>query len=148
MKKQVLFSLLCLGFCILGLSGFKKYDLHFTNQNFNVTKARQPVTITAVFSVMDGLHWTGTFTTSGALDVSGSAVMDIDPNQNGVRAHCVVELTAPDGTITIHQECEFKTKPPKGQWQIVGGTGAYANLKGNGSLTMPPATEAMEGYIY
>jgi hypothetical protein len=148
MKKQVLFPLLCLCLCIFGLSGFKKGDLHYTNQNFKVSKTREPVTITAVFTVFEGLHWTGTFTTSGALNVSGSAVMDVGLNQNGVRAHCVVELTAPDGTITIHQECEFKTNPPKGQWQIVSGTGAYANLKGNGSLLMPPATEAMEGYIY
>jgi hypothetical protein len=141
MKKQILSVLVCLSICVLSLSGFKQ-------DNVNAKMARQPVTITAVFSIFDGPHWTGTFTTSGALTVSGDAVMDIGLNQNGVRAHCVVELTAPDGTITIHQECEFKTNPPKGEWQIVSGTGAYANLKGNGSLTMPPATEAMVGYIY
>ena len=141
MKKQVQFMLVCLSICILALSSF-------IQDNLKAKTARKPVTITAVFPTMDGLHWTGTFTTTGALDITGSAVMDINPNHNGVRAHCVVELTAPDGTITIHQECEFKTKPPKGQWQIVDGTGAYENLKGNGSLTMPPATEAMEGYIY
>jgi hypothetical protein len=90
----------------------------------------------------------GTFTTSGALNVSGTAEMVVGPNENGVRAHCVVILTAPDGTITIHQRCEFATDPPKGQWNVVGGTGAYANLKANGSLLMPPDTEAMEGTVY
>src|SRR5689334_17704205 len=133
MKKQALSLLGCLTICILALSGFKPH-----NARTKMDKA--PVTITAVFFVFEGLHWTGNFTTTGALTVSGDAVMDIGPNQNGVRAHCVVELTAPDGTITIHQECEFKTKPPKGEWQVVGGTGAYANLKAHGSLTMPPAT--------
>jgi hypothetical protein len=67
---------------------------------------------------------------------------------NGVRAHCVVVLVTSDGTITIHQECVFTTNPPQGRWEIVSGTGAYANLKGNGSLTMPPNTEAMTGTIY
>jgi len=62
----------------------------------------------------------------------------------------VVTLTASDGsgTITIHQECQFATSPPKGRWEIVSGTGAYANVRGNGSLRMPPNTEAMRGFIY
>ena len=83
-----------------------------------------------------------------ALNISGSAEMVVGFNNNQVRAHCVVILTAPNGTITIHQECVFATNPPKGRWEIVSGTGAYANLKGNGSLLMPPDTEAMEGFIY
>jgi hypothetical protein len=105
------------------------------------------VTITAVYDFSTFPNVTGTFTTSGALNISGTTTMDISLNVNGIRGHCVVVLTTPDGTITIHQECVFATNPPQGRWEIVSGTGAYANLKGNGSLTMPPNTEAMTGVI-
>src|SRR6059058_3071921 len=114
--------------------------------NVSASTHKQAVTITGVYDFSTFPHVLGTFTTTGALTISGSSTMDVGPNQNGTRAHCVVVLTASDGTITIHQECEFATNPPKGQWQIVSGTGAYANLKGNGSLLMPPNTEAMTGY--
>jgi len=74
--------------------------------------------------------------------------MHVDLNHNGTTAHCVVTLIASDGTIIIHQQCQFATDPPEGRRQIVSGTGAYANLKGNGSLLMPPDSEAMTGVIY
>ena len=110
---------------------------------------RTPVTITAVYDFSTFPDVTGTFTTTGALTVSGSSTMHVGLNENGVRAHCVVTLIAPDGVIIIHQECQFATSPPAGRWEIVSGTGAYANLSGNGPLTMPPpTTEAMTGFIY
>ncbi len=107
-----------------------------------------PVRIIAVYDFSTFPNVIGTFTTSGALTISGTSTMDIGLNGNGIRGHCVVQLIASDGTITIHQECEFGTPIPKGQWQIVSGTGAYWNLKGNGSLLMPPDTEDMTGVIY
>ena len=109
-----------------------------------------PVTITAVYDFSTFPNVSGTFYTTGALTISGVSTMHVDPNVNGVVAHCVVTLIPSDssGTIIIDQECQFATSPPKGRWEIVGGTGAYANLNGNGSLTMPPNTEAMTGYIY
>src|SRR6266513_2428510 len=110
--------------------------------------ARAPVTITAVFDFSTFPDVTGTFTTTGALTISGPATMHVDLNFNGTTAHCVVTLIAPDGNIIIHQQCVFATSPPQGRWEIVSGTGAYANLNGNGSLTMPPNTEAMTGVIY
>ena len=78
--------------------------------------------------------------------------MHLEVNANGIVFHCVVTLIASDGsgTIIIHQECELATAYPyKGRWQIVSGTGAYANVKGNGSLTMPnpPDSEAMRGAV-
>jgi hypothetical protein len=111
---------------------------------------RTPVTITAVFTGGIFPNLTGHFTTSGALVTSGDVTMAINSNNNGTRAHCVVTLIASDGTgtIIIHQQCQFATSPAKGRWEIVSGTGAYANLKGNGSLLMPPDTEAMTGVIY
>ncbi|MDB5152251.1 MAG: hypothetical protein JWR54_1002 [Mucilaginibacter sp.] len=105
------------------------------------------VTITAVYDFSTFPNVSGTFTTSGALNISGTSTMDVGPNINGIRAHCVVVLVTPEGTITIHQECVFATNPPQGRWEIVSGTGAYANLQGNGTLTMPPNTEAMTGFI-
>ena len=107
-----------------------------------------PVTITGTFDYSTFPDVTGTFTTTGALTISGDTTMHIGPNYNGTRAHCVVTLIAPDGVIIIHQECVFATSPPQGRWEIVSGTGAYANLKGNGSLLMPENTEAMTGVIY
>ena len=107
-----------------------------------------PVTITAVYDFSTFPNVTGTFTTGGALTISGASTMHVEPNLNGTIAHCVVTLIASDGTIIIHQECQFGSPTPQGRWQIVSGTGVYANLNGNGSLTMPPNTEAMTGVIF
>ena len=109
-----------------------------------------PVTITATYDFSTYPNVAGTFITSGALTISGPATMHVDPIVPGTVAHCVVTLIPSDnsGTIIIDQECHFATSPPAGRWEIVSGTGAYANLQGNGSLTMPPNTEAMTGFIY
>jgi hypothetical protein len=122
----------------------------------------EPVTITGVYDFTNFPNTTGTFTTSGALTLSGTSTMHVDLNYDGIRAHCVVTLIPSDnsGTIIIDQECQFATSMPapyptgqgKGRWEVVGGTGAYANLNGNGSLTMPVVNgfneEAMTGVIY
>src|SRR5437879_3386377 len=123
-----------------------------------------PVTITGVYDFTNFPNTTGTFTASGALgNLSGTSTMHVDPNYDGIRAHCVVTLIPSNGlgTIIIDQQCQFATSMPapyttgqgKGRWEIVGGTGAYANLNGNGSLTMPTSAqgfpeEAMTGYLY
>jgi hypothetical protein len=124
-----------------------------------------PVTITGVYDFSTFPNTTGTFTASGALgNLSGTSTMNVGLNPfNGIRAHCVVTLTPSNGlgTIIIDQQCQFATSMPapyptgqgKGRWEIVGGTGAYANLNGNGSLTMPTSAggfpeEAMTGVIY
>jgi hypothetical protein len=108
-----------------------------------------PVTIIGIydFSTFPSVVW-GTFTTSGALTISGTTSMDAVPNKNGEIFHCEIVLYATDGTITIHQECQSATSPWKGRWEIVSGTGAYANFRGNGLVLMPPNTEAMTGVIY
>jgi hypothetical protein len=122
---------------------------------------RVPVTITAVYDFSTFPNVAGTFTTTGGLNISGASTMNVGLNFNGIRAHCVVTLIASNGTIIIDQQCQFATSMPapyptgqgKGRWEIVGGTGAYANLFGNGSLTMPTNAqgfpeEAMTGFIY
>src|SRR5213080_1580289 len=123
----------------------------------SATPTPVPVTITATFDFAGFPDVTGTFTTTGALTISGPATMHVDLNPfnglnplYGISAHCVVILMPPPGySIIIDQECQFATSPPKRRWEIVGGTGAYANLNRHGSLTMPPPlTEAMTGVIY
>src|SRR5438128_8685278 len=109
-----------------------------------------PVTITATYDFSTFPNVSGTFTTTGLSGISGSTTMHVDfLGTLGTIAHCVVTLIAPNGNIIIDQECQFATSPPKGRWEVVSGTGAYANLNGNGSLTMPPPlVEAMTGFIY
>jgi hypothetical protein len=66
-------------------------------------------------------------------------------------AHCIITLTDDNGTIIIHEECQRGSIPHKGRWEIVSGTGDYANLRGNGSLTMSGPFELEEdlvGFIY
>jgi hypothetical protein len=146
MQKQLNLMLLFTVASFILFTGFKRDNPASSSMDRNARKT--PVTINAVFDFSTFPDVFGTFTTGGALDISGDAEMVVGPNVNGRRAHCIVTLTTPDGTITIHQECQFSTKPPKGRWEIVSGTGAFANLRGNGSLLMPPDTEAMEGFIY
>src|SRR5205085_7997905 len=73
-----------------------------------------PVTITAVYDFSTFPNVTGTFTTTGALAISGVSTMHVDPNVNGIRAHCVVTLfPSTGGTIIIDQQCQFASSPPK-----------------------------------
>ncbi len=94
---------------------------------------RTPVTITGIYDFSTFPDVTGTFTTTGALTISGPSTMHVGLNENGRRAHCVVTLIAPDGVIIIHQQCEFATSPPSGRWEIVSGTGA-SHLREGGRL--------------
>ena len=120
----------------------------FTTSWVTPTPAHSPerITITAVYDYSTFPHVKGTFTTSGAATISGNSTMDIHPSGDGSKAFCQVLLTASDGTITIYQQCNLTAS--KGVWEIISGTGAYANVKGYGSLTMPPDTELMTGVIF
>src|SRR6266446_7800564 len=83
-----------------------------------------PVTITAAYDFSTFPNVTGTFTTTGALTISGASTMHVELNPfNGIRAHCVVTLfPSTGGTIIIDQQCQFASSP-KGRWEIVSGTG-------------------------
>jgi hypothetical protein len=161
MKLRSKLMLLLAGAALITTSSCNKSDGLVSAQSSKVNATttsdaakKGAVTIIAVYDFSTFPSVSGTFTATGALQLSGTTTMDIGPNKNGMIAHCVVVLTPDDGsgTITIRQECEFAIAPPypenKGQWQVVSGTGAYSNLKGNGSLTMPPNTESMTGTIY
>src|SRR5438128_748463 len=86
----------------------------FTNHRQFIAKGKStPVSITAVFDFSTFPDVLGTFTASGALNLSGDAEMVVGLNENGKRGHCVVTLTTSNGTLTIHQECQFGSNPPK-----------------------------------
>jgi hypothetical protein len=113
---------------------------------FNRHHKVKPVTITAVYDFSTFPNVSGTFTTGGALSISGTSTMEVHTFDNNTRAHCVVLLVTSEGTITIHQQCNLAGN--YGKWEIISGTGEYEDLKGRGTLTMPPNTEAMTGVIY
>ncbi len=105
----------------------------------------KPVTITAVYDFSTFPNVLGNFTTGGGLKFSGTSTMNIHPYDNNTKANCDVLLVTSKGTITIHQHCNLAAN--FGKWEIISGTGAYEDLKGHGTLTMPPNTEAMTGVI-
>lgn len=111
-----------------------------------------PVTITEVMDFSTNPAF-GTFSSSGGLSISGTCMMNFNPNENFTTAHNVITLTTTEGTITIHDECDFAVNAAfpfgRGQWQIVAGTGAYANLQGNGAESFPNATnDVLTGIVY
>ena len=160
MKTQLKTMVLLAGGALISLTGCQKSDGFVSPSAQPVAKkadasielsssTRSPVTITGIYDFSTYPNVSGTFTTGGALTISGVSQMNVGLNFNGVRAHCVVTLfPSTGGTIIIDQQCQFASSPPKGRWEIVSGTGAYANLNGNGSLTMPANQEAMTGVIY
>ena len=153
---------------LAGVSSFlftgcqKENSLGSSTVNENTTVARntsetakpQAVHIRATYDFANFPDVSGTYVATGALNLSGATTMHIGGNNpTGQIAHCVVVLISGTGTITIDQECEFAINPAnpfnRGQWKIVGGTGAYANLRGNGVTTMPPPfDEDMTGVIF
>ena len=134
----------------------------FTTSWMSPTRAhhRTPVTISVPFDLIGGTYpnllFTGTFTASGTFQPSGDATMDAAFNADGKRIHCIWTLTDENGSITLHEQCQLATSPWKGRWEIVSGTGAYANLRGNGLSLMPatyggvasPFWEVLTGFTY
>jgi len=94
------------------------------------------ITITAPFRDVGTPIFPGTFTTTGALTLSGTAIMTAEFNADFTIAHCIITLTDNHGTITIHEQCQFVTIPNNGTWYIASGTGAYTKLRGHGTNTM------------
>jgi len=107
-----------------------------------------PININSVYD-FSSYPFPGTFYTHGALEIQGTVTMLTDFNSHGNRIHCVYTFVAPEGTIIIHEECVYSTPlQGQGRWEIVSGTGAYTNLKGNGSALMPGNQENWVGFIY
>ena len=107
-----------------------------------------PITINSAYD-FSSYPFPGTFYTHGALEITGTVTMVVDFNSKGNRIHCVYTFVAPAGTFIIHEECIYSTPlQGQGRWEIVSGTGAYTNLKGNGSALMPGNQENWVGFIF
>jgi hypothetical protein len=125
MKKQTQFVLLLLSIALLGVVGCKKENL----------VVRKKTTFTLVFTASPKeLSFEGYFTASGGVTTSGTCTMDVTPVSDD-SIHCTQTLFVPDeGTITILSKCSFSHNT--GAWYINKTTGRYANLRGEGTLTM------------
>ena len=163
MKKNLSSMLLLMGASIILFTGCRKNemnDLSPVNTNSAAGGAKSlgtpaPVTISVSFPYDNSQP---TFIAAGGLSLSGNASMNYEYGGHAYALHCTVVLSpSTGGTITIHQQCEFaNVHAPfyRGRWEVVSGTGAYANLKSNGSLTMPYddfleiSWENMTGFIY
>ena len=105
----------------------------------------EPIHIFGTITSADGTTYYGPVTLSGAINASGTFVM---PSQLiGMALHCTFVLKLPNGNITIRMNCNMVTF--NGRWKILEGTGAYQNLKGEGSLVMPNDNdEILDGIIH
>ena len=174
MKKQLRSILLFIAVPFIILTGCSKSDSlvppavnNSPGQNTNVTTTngvstptsvnanagdnanqKTPITINSEYD-LSSYPFLGTFYTHGALEISGTVTMLVDVNSNGNRLHCTYTFVTPEGSFIVHERCIFSTPlQGQGRWDIVSGTGAYTNLKGNGSALMPGNQENWDGFIY
>jgi hypothetical protein len=111
------------------------------------------VAINSEYDFGGGYPFPGTFTMSvdGVVVAAGTVTMEVGSNENGMRFHCLYRFTptsGPAGTFIIREQCAFAPEPDRGRWEIVSGTGAYENVKGNGSALMPGNQENWIGSLY
>ena len=84
--------------------------------------------------------FTGTWTSSGAIDDSGTFART-DLHFSGSVEHSptvgafqvVITFTGDDGTFSIRDELRFSSAGLTGTWQVASGTGAYERLSGHGT---------------
>ena len=159
MKMQLKSMLLVLGISFVVLSGCKKSDglvspsAQPANDNnasadavvSNPLNSGKPIPVTITMTITGGVFptFTGPITTTGNLIPPGEGSMYV--NSFGNVFHCIITLITSEGTITIRELCNKTTF--MGEWQIVDGTGAYVNLRGNGKVMMPRGQEVLEGTI-
>ena len=130
-----------------GLVSAPSADYENTNEAVSVaSQSNQPVSVTITMKITGGTfpNFTGPITTTEDLIPPGQGSMYV--NSFGNVFHCLITLVTPEGTIRIREECNKSTF--MGQWQIIDGTGACANLRGNGKVMMPRGFEVLEGVIY
>ena len=86
----------------------------------------------------------GSLAITGAIEASGTYTMN-PVIQTGRAFHCTNNLVTQQGTITALTNCYDNSI---GTWRIISGTGAYANLRGNGTLEMYTGGETWTGKIF
>lgn len=135
--------LVLVGVSIIILAGCKKTDSLVSPSAKSTSDAQvlqsnsKPTPVTFVLV-------RGTLTISGAIEASGTYTMN-PVIQTGRSYHCTNNLVTPLGTITALTNCYDNST---GTWRIVSGTGAYANLQGNGRLVMYVGGETWNGVIF
>ena len=145
MKKSIIFVSI-IASCMMAffmMSSFK------TNSSASVLDSQtfsngSPITIISSNTISsDGINYTGDVELEGAINASGTYVMPT--RVMGMALHCTFILDLPDGDITIRMLCNMNTL--NGRWTVLSGTGAYQNLRGGGSLTMPGIEEELTGTV-
>src|SRR6476620_8099645 len=94
-----------------------------------------PITIEQISTASNdenGYTETGTFTTSGGIQTSGTFVMNVAFVADSF--YCTNNLIAPEGTFTTNMRCSATNNT--GAWKILSGTGNYKLLNGSGTLVM------------
>jgi len=139
--KKSLISLSIIAICMMAffmMSSFK------TSSSADPSNSAGPITILSSNTTSsDGVTYVGNVQLTGAINASGTYVMPTEVL--GMALHCTFILNLPQGTITIRMLCNMHTL--NGRWTVLAGTGAYQNLQGGGSLTMPGIEELLEGTI-
>ena len=139
--KKSLISLSIIAICMMAffmMSSFK------TSSSADPSNSAGPITILSSNTTSsDGVTYVGNVQLTGAINASGTYVMPTEVL--GMALHCTFILNLPQGTITIRMLCNMQTL--NGRWTVLGGTGAYQNLEGGGSLTMPGIEELLVGTV-
>jgi len=139
--KKSLISLSIIAICMMAffmMSSFK------TSSSADPSNSAGPITILSSNTTSsDGVTYVGNVQLTGAINASGTYIMPTEVL--GMALHCTFILNLPQGTITIRMLCNMHTL--NGRWTVLAGTGAYQNLQGGGSLTMPGIEELLEGTI-
>jgi|GEM_PF-3451530 len=139
--KKSLISLSIIALCMMAffmMSGFK------TSSSADPSNSGGPITILSSNTTSsDGVTYVGNVQLTGAINASGTYVMPTEVL--GMALHCTFILNLPQGTITIRMLCNMHTL--NGRWTVLAGTGAYQNLEGGGSLTMPGIEELLVGAV-
>ena len=138
MKHQLKFMMLLIGASIITFTGCEKDRPHFTKTSFTLTTTER----------IKAGSYIGYFTSTGDPTTAGTWTMQstvVPPDS----LYCSQTLTVPGkGTITALTDCSLINNT--GVWHITDGTGAYANLRGNGTLlmlniTQPNSSEEWKG---
>ena len=146
MKMQLKSLLLLMGVSFITFAGCKKTErlISHSRQSSAAYEGTEVLTTTTTATLSPGVK-IGTFTAIEALGTSGTYVMTID--FYGMAIHCTTIFTPAGGDqFTTFSECQMTTLT--GQWRVIDGKGAYANLQANGSVIMKPGHEYCTGRLF
>lgn len=145
MKKSAI-SIFFIGTCVIlffMMSSFRTTPSTGLSKAQNISSGSSITIVSSNTTTSDNVNYIGNVQLTGAINASGTYVMPTEVF--GMALHCTFILTLPQGTITIRMLCNMQTL--NGRWTVLAGTGAYQNLRGGGSLTMPGIEEVLEGTV-